>query len=52
MKDALIWFGVMGGGCYVGLLLENRKERKAMKARHDKRFKEIQENNKRRRGEL
>lgn len=52
MNDGIIFAVSMGAVAVIGTMIENRKERKAMKARHDKRFKEIQENNRRRRGEL
>ena len=50
IKDlAVVWGPFVACGA-VGVMLENRKERKEMRARHNKRFEEIKRNNRRRQG--
>ena len=48
MIDGIILGVTMGAVSIWGVLDQNREERKAMKKRHAKRFREIKENNKRR----
>ena len=51
MIDGIIWSVAMGAVSIWGVLDQNREERREMKKRHDRRFKEIKENNKRRKME-
>ena len=51
MLDAIIFGAAMGAVSIWGVLDQNREERNEMKKRHDRRFKQIKENNKRRKME-